>query len=211
MLTTTGEPHFGPVKGDASLRTVPLADAVLEGLSSHLAAFPPGPDGLVVTYQDGRPVRRNRFGAMWRQTETRAGLDFRYHDLRHHFASALIAGGCSVKVVQKALGHASAKVTLDTYGHLFENRLDEVAEAMDLARTSERQRTAPSVPAELPVARVLPDGQPGEQLSRLLEHIAAGQAPFLSGTPNGIRTRATAVKGRRPRPLDDGGRKARSA
>src|SRR5262249_51215360 len=24
-------------------------------------------------------------------------------------------------------------------------------------------------------------------------------------TPNGIRTRATAVKGRRPRPLDDGG------
>ena len=31
------------------------------------------------------------------------------------------------------------------------------------------------------------------------------------GTPNGIRTRATAVKGRRPRPLDDGGQKASSA
>ena len=88
-----GEPHFGAVKGDCSVRTVPLADTVLEALSGHLAVFPPGPDGLVVTYVDGRPVRRNRFGAMWRQTEARAGLDFRYHDLRHHFASALIAGG----------------------------------------------------------------------------------------------------------------------
>jgi hypothetical protein len=27
-------------------------------------------------------------------------------------------------------------------------------------------------------------------------------------TPNGIRTRATAVKGRRPRPLDDGGQES---
>ncbi len=62
-------------------------------------------------------------GAMWRQSTARAGLpQFRYHDLRHHFASALIAGGCSVKVVQKALGHASARETLDVYGHLCPTR-----------------------------------------------------------------------------------------
>jgi len=133
LVTGRGQPEFGPVKGDASFRTVPMADAVLEALSDHLAAFPPGPDGLVVTYVDGRPVRRNRFGAMWRQTEARAGLDFRYHDLRHHFASALIAGGCSVKVVQKALGHASAKVTLDVYGHLWPNSDDLTRAAVQAA------------------------------------------------------------------------------
>jgi hypothetical protein len=39
-----------------------------------------------------------------------------------------------VKVVQQMLGHASATMTMDTYGHLFENRLDEVADALDRAR-----------------------------------------------------------------------------
>ena len=128
------------------------------------------------------------------------------HELRHTAASLAIASGADVKVVQQMLGHGSATMTLDTYGHLFENRLDEVADAMDAARDIERQAAPAVAPAERPVARVLPDGQPGEPWSRLLEHVAAGQIPTLNGTPNGIRTRATAVKGRRPRPLDDGGR-----
>jgi integrase len=44
---------------------------------------------------------------------------FRFHDLRRNFASLLIASGASVKVVQARLRHASAKTTLDTYGHLW--------------------------------------------------------------------------------------------
>lgn len=50
-----------------------------------------------------------------------AGLPagFRYHDLRHYFASLLIASGADVKVVQARLRHASAATTLDTYGHLW--------------------------------------------------------------------------------------------
>ncbi len=38
------------------------------------------------------------------------------------------------------LGHASATMTLDTYGHLFEDRLDEVGDALDRAREAARQR-----------------------------------------------------------------------
>lgn len=45
--------------------------------------------------------------------------EFRHHDLRHHFASLLIADGSDVKVVQARLRHASAKTTLDTYSHLW--------------------------------------------------------------------------------------------
>ena len=41
---------------------------------------------------------------------------FRYHDLRHYFASLLIASGGDVNTVQARLRHASAKTTLDTYG-----------------------------------------------------------------------------------------------
>ncbi len=63
----------------------------------------------------------------------RGGLDFRYHDLRHHFASALIAGGCSVKVVQKALGHSSATVTVDTYSHFWPDSDDLTRAAVQAA------------------------------------------------------------------------------
>jgi hypothetical protein len=54
----------------------------------------------------------------------RAGLPatLRFYDLRHPAASLLIPEGASVKAVQKQLGHATASITLDTYGHLFPRR-----------------------------------------------------------------------------------------
>src|SRR5262245_48271719 len=44
---------------------------------------------------------------------------FRFHDLRHYYASLLIASRADVKVVQTRMRHASAKTTLDTYGHIW--------------------------------------------------------------------------------------------
>jgi hypothetical protein len=40
-----------------------------------------------------------------------------------------------VKVVQQMLGHKSATMTLDLYGHRFPDRLDTATDAMDAART----------------------------------------------------------------------------
>ena len=57
------------------------------------------------------------------------------HALRHTAASLAIAAGANVKVVQTMLGHASATMTLDLYGHLFADQLDQVADAMDAARS----------------------------------------------------------------------------
>lgn len=59
-----------------------------------------------------------------------AGLPagFRFHDLRHYFASALINAGCSVKVVQQQMRHGSAATTLNVYGHLMPDA-DETARA----------------------------------------------------------------------------------
>lgn len=48
------------------------------------------------------------------------------HDLRHTAASLAIAAGADVKMIQAMLGHASATLTMDTYGHLFEGGLDGV-------------------------------------------------------------------------------------
>ena len=55
------------------------------------------------------------------------------HELRHTAASLAIAAGADVKVVQQMLGHKSATMTLDLYGHLFEDRLGDVADALDKA------------------------------------------------------------------------------
>jgi integrase len=55
---------------------------------------------------------------------------FRYHDLRHYYASLLIASGADVKVVQARLRHASAMTTLDTYGHLWPDSEDATRAAV---------------------------------------------------------------------------------
>ena len=51
------------------------------------------------------------------------------HDLRHYFASGLIASGCDVVTVQRALGHAQATVTLNTYSHLWPTAEDRTRTA----------------------------------------------------------------------------------
>ncbi|MGH8587712.1 MAG: tyrosine-type recombinase/integrase [Gammaproteobacteria bacterium] len=46
----------------------------------------------------------------------------RLYDLRHAFASNALAAGISVLVVSELLGHASAKMALDMYGHVLAGR-----------------------------------------------------------------------------------------
>jgi integrase len=53
--------------------------------------------------------------------------ELRLYDLRHTAASLMIRQGASVKAVQRQLGHATASITLDTYGHLFPHELDALA------------------------------------------------------------------------------------
>jgi integrase len=53
--------------------------------------------------------------------------------LRHFYASLLIRKGESVKVIQKRLGHQSAVLTLDTYGHLWPDTEEATRVAVDEA------------------------------------------------------------------------------
>jgi integrase len=52
------------------------------------------------------------------------------HGLRHTTASLAISAGANVKVVQRLLGHATAAMTLDRYGHLLNDFLSGVADAL---------------------------------------------------------------------------------
>lgn len=74
-------------------------------------------------------------------------LDLTPHKLRHTAASLAIAAGADVKVVQTMLGHKSAVMTLDLYGHLWPDRLDEVADRLEEGRrlVLERRRVLAKV------------------------------------------------------------------
>jgi integrase len=142
-----GEPTFGPPKTKASHRVVPLAQVTVDVLAAHLAEFPADRDGLVFTSPRGERWRRNTFTMAIAQARTAAGLPetVTFHDLRHHFASVLIAAGCSIKAVQSALGHANASETLDTYSHLWPADEDRIREAVQSLHGSSGARRDTSV------------------------------------------------------------------
>ena len=140
---------FGDTKGHR-FREVPVPPFLVPELET-LISRGKSPDDLLFTGPRGAVLRS--------QTFQRAALDaasnklspehqaapsddcrcFRCHpltphELRHTAASLAIAAGADVKVVQQMLGHKSAVMTLDLYGHLFPDRLTTVADAMAAAR-----------------------------------------------------------------------------
>ncbi|WP_034661334.1 site-specific integrase [Cellulomonas sp. KRMCY2] len=70
---------------------------------------------------------------------------FRFHDLRHFYASLLIASGADVKVVQARLRHASAKTTLDTNAHLWPDTEESTRAAVGAAMAARADSLRTSV------------------------------------------------------------------
>lgn len=123
---------IAPTKTGKSVRTVPLGQVVVDELAAHLAAYPSS-EWLFTTPKDG-PLGYRQWKNVWRRAKAAAvGEDMSTHDLRHFFASALIAGGASVKQVQMILGHASAAVTLGVYAHLWPGDDDRARGILDAA------------------------------------------------------------------------------
>ena len=61
----------------------------------------------------------------------RAGIEaFRFHDLRHTFASQLVMNGISLKAVQELLGHADIKMTM-RYSHLSQAHLQDAVAVLN--------------------------------------------------------------------------------
>jgi len=50
------------------------------------------------------------------------------HDLRHTFASILIAAGHNLKYIQNQMGHSKIEVTFNLYGHLLQETLESAAQ-----------------------------------------------------------------------------------
>lgn len=140
LVTVRGKTDFTPPKTRSSVRVVPVPQHAIDAISQHCGQFGVGPDDLLFTTERGMPVARNRWSELWSAAVRKAGVPKDVggtragsHTLRHFYASTLIAAGCSVPMVQAAMGHASAEETLRTYAHLWpkddERTRDAIAKA----------------------------------------------------------------------------------
>ncbi len=147
----TGGGHLTlPPKSAAGRRSVAVPAVVADGLTDHLGRFAePGADGVVFPAPDGGFLRLENFrNRVWLPAVTKARLSpLRIHDLRHTCASLAIAAGADVKVLQRMLGHASAALTLDRYGHLLPGQAESVASRLDqMARAATPTAATPAIP-----------------------------------------------------------------
>lgn len=101
--------------------TIPVSPQALEALRSLKAR-----SSLVFPGKNGG--QRADFKGPWQRIRKEAGLpeNFRFHGLRHHFASALVSAGVDLLVVQRLLTHKDFRTT-GRYAHLAPGALKEAA------------------------------------------------------------------------------------
>jgi integrase len=99
------------------------------------------PDAWLFAAPEGGPLRESNWKRSVGWTAATAAIGrpgLRVHDLRHTAASVWLAAGADPKVVQRVLGHATAAMTMDLYGHLVDANLWQAARQVgDISGTSE--------------------------------------------------------------------------
>jgi integrase len=130
----------GPPKSKKSVRRLHLTESAIK-LLADLKSLASKGDGFVFAGAKGEFIDPDKFDAeVWSAVTGRAEMPgTRFHDLRHFFASQLIAQGETPAHVRDQMGHSSINVTFDTYGHLFPGSGSQAArrfeESMKKART----------------------------------------------------------------------------
>ncbi len=151
-------------------RSVPIPAFLVKELALVIADRGPN-EYLFTAPKGGTLMIRNFMRRHFKAATVAAGLGdlgVTLHKLRHTAASLAIASGADVKVVQTMLGHKTATLTLDTYGHLWPDRLDEVSDRLDAQRTKSLEKARKK--AEKAARRA-------QQLAEELAALEAGEQP----------------------------------
>lgn len=121
---------IGEPKSEKSRRPIALPQFALDVLLDHRIE---GKSDFVFATGNGTPFSPRNVLRHFKETLKKAGLpeETRLHDLRHTFASLLLAADVHPKIVQEALGHSSVTITLDTYSHLLPNIQKGAADKLD--------------------------------------------------------------------------------
>lgn len=123
------EPYISTPKSKTSERTIRLDEPTVKLMKRHQTNqkevilryknYKPSEQNLVFHQQDGRWLRTNVVREYFKEVCKRAGVPILSpHALRHTHAVHLLEAGANIKYVSERLGHASVKITADTYLHV---------------------------------------------------------------------------------------------
>lgn len=91
-------------------------------------------DALVFPADEGGPRSVHVVSRAWRRAAKDMGIaGVSFHGLRHTHASQLIDAGVDIVTISRRLGHAKPDITLKVYAHLFKQRDDKAAAAINAA------------------------------------------------------------------------------
>jgi len=150
-----GHRVFAPPKFGKE-RNVPLSPTLALRLSAHLKVFPAAAVHLPWLKPGGKPVTASLMftkddeGAIWRNDFNRyawhpalkaagvtPGRDAGFHQLRHYYASTLLAKGVDIRALAEYLGHSDPGFTLRVYCHLLPSGADRARRAVEEAFADE--------------------------------------------------------------------------
>lgn len=143
-VTKVGGIQYKPPKTRTSARTIALPQFAIAAMVRHqgqqaqvkLRLGPAYQDqGLIFARIDGAPYNPDHLSSQYAHWLSRRSdlPKARFHDLRHSNATILFQQGEHPKVVSERLGHASVKITLDTYSHVVPGMQTAAAGRLDAA------------------------------------------------------------------------------
>ena len=94
-------------------------------------------DLVFINWRTGEPAKNSSYDTHLYKLCDEAGIEkFCMHALRHTYAIRAIECGVQPKVLQKLLGHASIKTTMDRYVHVTSESLDQAVRQFESGRVS---------------------------------------------------------------------------
>lgn len=116
------------VKTDNSIRQVAINELTANALKKRSALIAErklnlgkqyNPNDLLFCNSEGQAFRPSSVNRPFREYIKKAGVPYiRFHDTRHTHATLMMQLGINPKMVAERLGHATVKITLDTYSHV---------------------------------------------------------------------------------------------
>ena len=94
-------------------------------------------DLVFINYRTGMPAKNSSYDTHLYKLCDRAGIEhFCMHALRHTYATRAIESGMQPKILQKLLGHASIKTTMDRYVHVTDDSMFQAVRQFQNAQTA---------------------------------------------------------------------------
>ena len=126
--------HITTPKTKSSNRQIPIPNTLLNDLKllkeQTMKYYGFSEDWFV--FGDVSPIHPHMLRMRKKENAEKAGLkEIRIHDFRHSCASLLINNGANIVMVAKYLGHTKIDETLNTYSHMFRNKLDDIVNTID--------------------------------------------------------------------------------